>query len=283
MNEHSKRWIRLAGGVVGAALLVAAILVLWSRREQLNVALDALAQPSPMLFVLLPLCVLGNLALTSVMFRQLISRYGNVGQSEMTALIAASALANYLPLRPGLFGRVAWHAAVNGIPARHSLMTIVQALMLTAGGAAALLLMLLIAQQTSEAVLPWMLLAPAAMLLAASFVGARAWCLAGLARYLDLLLWIARYAMAFSLIGAPIDLSGAVAFACVGTFATMIPLSSNGLGLREWAIGLVAAQLAVTALELGITAELVNRAAEVLVFVITGVIGAAWLARRRRS
>jgi hypothetical protein len=284
VTEHGKRWIRLAGVVVGLALVAGAIVVLWQRREQVTHAMDALASPSPWLLALLLLSIVGNLALTSIMFHQLASRYGKVGAVEMQALIAASALANYLPLRPGLFGRMAYHATVNRIAARHSVLTIMQAVGLTACGAALLLLMLLLAQQLGGPSLWWMLPLPAVVLGALALMGdvrrVRPWCVAGLARYLDLLLWAARYAIAFALIGVPIELSGAVAFACVGTLATMVPLSASGLGLREWAVGLLAAQLAAAPLEMGITAELVNRAAEIVVVTIAGLAGATWLARR---
>lgn len=286
MTAGAKRWIRLAGVVIGLALLASAILVLWQRRDQVSDALEALANPSPMLIALLLLSVLGNLLLTGVMFHQLMNRYGKVGHLEMQALISASALANYLPFRPGLFGRVAYHAAVNNIPARQSLLTILQAVGLTAAGAVMLLVFLLIAQQFGAWLLWWLLPIPAVVLGGRLVIGgsehAQRWCGAALARYLDLLLWSARYAIAFTLIGEPIDLSAALAFACVGTLATMIPLSSNGLGLREWAIGLLAAQLATAPLEMGITAELVNRAAEIVVIVIAGCWGTAWLLKRSR-
>jgi len=286
VTAGAKRWIRLAGVVIGLALLASAILVLWQRRDQVSDALEALANPSPMLIALLLLSVLGNLLLTGVMFHQLMNRYGKVGHLEMQALISASALANYLPFRPGLFGRVAYHAAVNNIPARQSLLTILQAVGLTAAGAVMLLVFLLIAQQFGAWLLWWLLPIPAVVLGGRLVIGgsehAQRWCGAALARYLDLLLWSARYAIAFTLIGEPIDLSAALAFACVGTLATMIPLSSNGLGLREWAIGLLAAQLATAPLEMGITAELVNRAAEIVVIVIAGCWGTAWLLKRSR-
>ncbi len=286
MTDRRTRVLRFVGAALGVLLLAAAVFVLLQRREDVRDALDAISTASPFLIALLPLCVVANLALTGAMFHQLANRYGKVAMFEMQALIAASALANYLPLRPGFLGRVAYHKAVNDIAARHSVLTIAQAAGMTALGAMALLACAL-AAEAWPAMLAWMLPAPAIALLAIAMISgggaARPWCLAGLARYLDLLVWTARYAIAFTLVGAPIELRSAVAFACVGTLATMVPLSSNGLGLREWAVGLLAAPLAAIPLETGMTAELVNRAAEVVVIVIAGLAGAAVLARRRPS
>ncbi len=64
--------------------------------------------------------VLANLLLTGLLFTVLISRYGNVGRVEMQALIATATLLNFLPLRPGLFGRIAYHRTFNAIPAAAS-------------------------------------------------------------------------------------------------------------------------------------------------------------------
>lgn len=287
MNDRAKQRIRLIGVVVGLALMVAAVVLVVQRHEQVVAAFEAIKRPSPLLLMALPLCVLGNLLLTGAMFHQLMSRYGRVGHGEMQALIAASALANYLPLRPGLFGRVAYHAVVNRIPPSRSVRTIAQAILLTACAALALMTIVLLAPLIASHAVWIMLPAPAMLLLIVSAAwrapGVRPWCFAAMARYLDMLLWVARYALAFALVGAHVPVASAAACACVGTLATMIPFSSNGLGLREWAIGMMAAQLMAITLELGITAELVNRAAEVGVILLAGLAGWAWLARRGAS
>jgi hypothetical protein len=98
------------------------------------------------------------------------------------------------------------------------------------------------------------------------------------------IVWAVRYHAAFTLIGSPIPPATALAFACISMIASMVPLSSNGLGLREWAIGAAAPMLTAYQLELGLTAELVNRAAELAMVTVVGLAGAgylAWLRHRR--
>ncbi len=68
---------------------------------------------------------------------------------------------------------------------------------------------------------------------------------------------------------------------CVSVVAMLVPFVSNGLGIREWAIGLFAPFLGDSTLEIGLTAELVNRAAEIVVVVVAGVAAIVWLRCRR--
>jgi hypothetical protein len=112
--------------------------------------------------------------------------------------------------------------------------------------------------------------------------GARRLSLAALVRYAELFVWAVRYHAAFALIGAPIGWGAALALACVGMAAMLVPLVGNGLGVREWAIGLVSSRIAGGVLELGLTADLVNRAAELAVITALGLAGAGWLTRRAR-
>ena len=107
--------------------------------------------------------------------------------------------------------------------------------------------------------------------------------LAGLIRYVEVFVWAARYYAAFKLIDYTISIESALAFACISMIATLVPFFSNGLGLREWAIGLAAQLLTEYQLEHGITAELVNRAGELIVVLIVGLVGIAWLAHLRRK
>ena len=241
-------------------------------------------RPSSPLLVLLLACVLGNLVLTALMFSALMSRYGKVRLIEMQALIAAATLLNFLPLRPGLFGRIAYHKTVNEIRPVDTAKTIGQAIALSVAVAVCLTLCLVMVVQFQLTL--WMVLAvPLALLACGSLVGSiRLWALAGLIRYVEVFVWAARYYAAFALIDYSISIESALAFACISMIATLVPFFSNGLGLREWAIGLAAPLLTVAyQLEHGLTAELVNRAGELVVVLITGLIGIAFLTHLRRK
>jgi hypothetical protein len=125
---------------------------------------------------------------------------------------------------------------------------------------------------------------PVPLLVAATaFRRSRVWVVAGLIRYLEIMVWAVRYHAAFALLGSPIDANGALAFACVGSVSMLVPFVGNGLGLREWGIGLAAPLLTPYALELGLAAELVNRAAELVVILVLGLGGVAWVAAHARS
>jgi hypothetical protein len=108
-------------------------------------------------------------------------------------------------------------------------------------------------------------------------------------RYLDVLVWVVRYAVVFALIGSPIGLAGAVAVAAVSQVTLIVPLVGNGLGLREWAVGLTAASLPAWAMTgphgeaVGLTADLVNRGMEVMLAIPVGLASTAWLMRRSRA
>jgi hypothetical protein len=274
------RWIGL---VVGAVLMAAAVATVVSRRDIIAMNLAAIRQPGAWEVFLLLGTVIANVVLTGLMFSVLMSRYGRVGVVEMQALIAAAALANYLPLRPGLFGRVAYHKAFNKIPITATMTVTLTALGLSVAIGVYMAMALFAAGRASIPLwvvvgAPLPVLAAATALRASRIVGT-----AALIRYIEVLLLAVRYQAAFALIGAPIDPAMALAFACVSLVVTMIPLSGNGLGLREWAVGLASPMLTPYVLEVGMTADLVNRAAEAVVVVILGLSAFAWLAWHRRS
>jgi hypothetical protein len=202
---------------------------------------------------------------------------------EMQALMASTTLANYLPLRPGLFGRIAYHKVCHGIRARDSLRTVVEAMGLSALSLMVALPALAIGAKVGAPL--WVSLgAPPLIGAAGLFVAStRALSLAWLLRYTETMLTALRYHLAFQLVGTPVSAHTSVAIACVSMAASLVPFVSNGIGLREWAIGLLAPVLTSYALEQGIVAELVNRAAEVAMILPTGLIGAFVLWRRARS
>jgi len=267
---------------LGAALAAAALVVVGRQHGAVSGALEAVSRPSWGPVVLLIGAIGANVILSGLMYSVLISRYGRVGVVEMQALIASAALLNFLPLRPGLFGRIAYHRAVNDIAVVDSVKTAGQAIglsILTAGSLAAALLI--------GGLLPvpmWVLVALPLPVLAAGGLGGRLriWCRAGLVRYLEVLVWAVRYHAAFALIGRPIEVETALAFAVVGMITMSVPFVGNGLGVREWAIGLAAPLLSGHVLEIGLTADLVNRAAELAVIVVLGLAGLAWVGKKKR-
>jgi hypothetical protein len=281
-------WLRSVGIVLGVALLTAALVTVVRQHDTLARALGAvrqlpLAQRSGLIAMLIGSVVL-NVLLSGALFSVLMSPHGRVGHLEMQSLIAATALMNYLPV-PGFVGRIAYHKTVNHIAVRDSARIVLQAMALSMVVAAwfALAIAFTVRANVSLAI---PVAAPVPVLLLGSLAMSsrrRIFVWALLIRYVDALATAIRYVAAFSLIGSPIGVNGALAFAGVSMIATMVPFLSNGLGLREWAIGLAAPLLTGYQMELGITADLVNRAAEMLVFVVMGLAGLVFLARLKRA
>jgi len=284
--------MRRLGPALGLVLLIAALLMIWRQRAEVARALGAVSQMSPAdrtlhLGVLVG-TVLANIVCTATMFTLLMRRYGTVGLLEMQSLIAASTLLNYVPLRPGLFGRVAYHRLYNSIAVGDSIKAVLQAIILSFACVVMLGAAVGLSVKTGVWQWPAMLVPLAALVVAASAAAmsatTRRWSwpvLAAAIRYLDLLATAVRYYAAFALIGSPIGFEQAAAFACIAVVATMAPFLSNGLGLREWAIGLASPVLAAAQIELAITADLINRAVEIAVIVPAGLAGIVHLARLR--
>ncbi len=278
VGDGPPRWLRWAAFFGGAVLLGAAAWAVTRRRETFEGALDAMQRPDAAQLALLLGSVAVNVVGTGVMFSVLMARYGRVGRLEMQAIIATAALLNVLPLRPGLLGRIAWHKAVNEIPASATVVVSLQAAGLSVGVAAYVALALLGA---AAGVPLWVSAGLPVPVLAALW--RERFAAAALVRYLEVLVLAARYHAAFALVGSPVESEQALAFACVGVVAGLFPLLGNGLGVREWAVGAAAQVLTPYVLQQGLAADLLNRAAELLVVLVLGLAGAVWLARKRRS
>ena len=272
------RWIGLAFGVV---LVVAAVVTVVTQRDKIGSALAAIRHPHAVDVAVLFGTVFANIVLTGLMFSVLMSRYGRVGLVEMQALIAAAALANYLPLRPGLFGRAAYHKAFNDIAVGATVKVTLVALAISVAIAAYLAGALFIAGRASIPL--WVVVGGAVPVLVtvAAVPASRRIGAAALIRYVEVLLLAVRYQAAFALIGSPIDPAVALTIACVAVVVMLIPLTGNGLGLREWAVGIAALQLTPYVLELGLAADLVNRTAEALFVAVLGLGAFAWLTLKR--
>jgi len=276
-------YVRLLGLVLGVILLAAAVATVVARREIFGTALVAMRHPAAWDVALLLGTILANVVLTGLVFKVLMSRYGRVGVLEMQALIVAAALANFLPLRPGLFGRAAYHKAFNDIPVAATFKVTLAAMGLSVTIAAYLALALFAAGHTTIQL--WVMVAVPVPVLAAAAVlrRSRAIVVAGLFRYVEVMLLAVRYHAAFALIGSPIEHSSALTISCVSLVVTLVPLSGNGLGLREWAVGITAPLVTPWVVEMGLAADLLNRAAEVLLVLPLGIGAFAWLGWHRRS
>ena len=190
--------LRWAGLVLGTVLLVSAIATVAVRHELIGEALDAVRAPALPQVGLLVGTVVANLLLTGLLFSLLISRYGKVGVVEMQALIASAALLNFLPLRPGLLGRITYHRAINQIPIAATLKTTLQALGLSVALAGYVALALLVAARLEVPL--WAAIGLALPLLAAA-ASVKRWRLIAAAaaiRYVEVLLLAVRYHAAFA-------------------------------------------------------------------------------------
>lgn len=284
---------RVAGYVLGVGVLVAAVWAVASQREMLDSAWASLRRTPVWMIVTLVGLPAANLAATAGVLTLLIRRHGRVGMREMTALVASAWLLNYLPLRPGLVGRITYHKWVNGIGVRASVGVVLEAI---ACGAAALVMLVaagaVVARiEAHPAVLACAALTPSALAGIAStglqgHNRMRAMALA--LRYLDTLLWVLRYLLVFRAIGVPVSFVQAAGAAAVSQAVLLVPIVGNGLGLREWAVGAVSSAMPVAekgvrvTVTAGLAADLLNRALEVVAAVPIGLAGVAYLSGRIR-
>jgi hypothetical protein len=293
---RGKRWRRIVGSLIGLALLMAAAWVIYSQREQMEDAWASARHAPWWLLGLALLLPLVNWLLISLSFWIMMRRHGRIGLGEMCAAIGAAWLLNYLPLRAGMVGRVAYHRAVNRIAIADSVRVMV--LNLAIGGMAVLaMLAIALGMGAEDSLRLWgmVLSGPALVAAAATALAAKsggAWWLPAvfLLRYLDMLAWTARYAVVFTIVGSPIGLAGAVAIAAACQLALVVPFIGNGMGVREWAVGLTAAALPASLVSgggmiaaVGLAADLANRAAEVVAAVVVGQVSLLAIGRRLRA
>ena len=283
--DHRRRnWAvaKVAGFFFGLALFAAAIGMVWHQREAMSAALASARHPEWWQVALLAGAVAANIVLTALLFSILIARFGRVSLIEMQAIIASATLINFLPLRPGLFGRIAYHKAVHRIRAIDTGRTIVEASAISAILGAWLIGASLLARFAGVPL--WIgVTIPGPVLMALLFMrDHRRIAGASIVRYIEVFVWALRYWVAFQVMAHPIDGSTALALASVSMIASMTPFVSNGLGLREWAIGLLTPVMATGAmsLELGVAAELINRGAEIAIVLVLGLAGTMALVPR---
>ncbi len=302
-NVKRGRVRKLVSFCVGLLLILAAAWAAGRDPRGAQAALEALKQAPAGLVALAFALPVVSWCFTTMTFWTLTRRHGVVGVGEMAALMGSSWFLNFLPMKPGLVGRIAYHKSVNNIPIAGSFQVLGAAILCGAGSIAAALGVAIAA--TSASMPAWglgvVLAAPIGVFAALGFVVNRASTGGGAAagllrfdalgwRYADLLVWSARYMVAFELVGRSITPTQAVAVAAVSQLATLLPLIGNGLGIREWAVGLVVSALPASyvgasgnpAMVQGLSADLVNRVFEIGVAVPVGMVSTGWIAARLR-
>lgn len=278
---------------LGVLMLAAALWAVLSTEGLADRAWDAMRVAPWWLVAAALLLPILNWLLVSWSFAVLTRRYGAIGSGEMAALIGAAWLLNYLPVRPGLIGRLAYHKKVNHIALTDSARVLALAILLT--GAALGTILIASALQAKLTLSPFAG-AGAVAGLALIVGGGLTWAapdgwrlaLAYAARLLDCLVWMLRYLVVYALVGQPVTPGQAAAIAAVSQVVLLIPVIGNGLGLRELAVGFVGAALPAwyaaggpaPARADGYAADLVNRAVELAVAVPVGLACAGVVARR---
>ncbi len=292
-----KRW---AGYTLGAALLIACIVMAlrggdWQR----------LAEVEPSTFGWLILLVVLSLFFSTNVFSLLTIPYAPeekpVPWIVMLALISASTLLNYLPLRPGLIGRAAFLKKYYDIAYRSSVRILLIAITISAtiyGSIFALglrhhcpdfLITLLLAGAFILALLGAGMHVLHLLVRKRFRAATHMWYLTGVAihRFSEVAIATIRLMIVFHLLDVDIYFSHAAILATCGMFITLVGITPNGLGLREWLYGLIAASGffggdVEGGLRLGLQVALIDRAAESLVVIPSGLAGMVYLKNKPR-
>jgi len=280
LDRSQRKVLRRIGTVASVVLVVAAVVAIVRNAAIVDSLSRAFASPRWDALAVLAGTVVAQQVLTSTVFWLLMRRHGPVGFGEMNALIAGSTLANYVPLQAGSIGRLAYHKVVHGIPVKTSLVVILVAMGLVAVGLAALTVAGLWVSRAGASWW-WVAMAPLAWvpLLAGPATRVIGACL--VLRTVELLVIAVQSWAAFRLSGWDIEPMAAVGVAVVAAIANLTPFIGNGLGVREWAVGLAAPLLGGYETDAGLAAQLTGRAVDALMAVAMGGPALAWIASRR--
>ncbi len=287
MSPSLKRSAKVCGFIVGIALVIGAFVAIARSAPTVDHLRTAIVRPHWTAVAVALAAALANIAASGAMFHALVRLYGRITMLEMQALIAASSVLNYLPLRPGLVGRIAYQQVVCAIPLRRSTLSIVEAAVICALSIVWLALAVAVVHFTQARLIGGVVAAlPILAALAYAWPSdspTRVYFEAFFWRWIDLLAWTLRYAALFALLGVDLTPESAAAAACIAASANMIPFIGNGLGVREWAIGLAGPALATWPTDIGLAAELLNRAVDLIVVVPIGCACLPWIARAMRT
>jgi uncharacterized membrane protein YbhN (UPF0104 family) len=267
---------------ISMLLLVGAAYFVYKGTNGLEGVWDSIRAAPWWMIVLIVIGPMGNHLSVSMCLQALQSRHGKVGVREMFVLVGSAWLFNYLPMRPGLIGRIGYHKSINKIRLRDSLESSIWSGVL-AGIANCVILLLAIVMVRVPAiwsiVLPFV---PVVLMFACSpmMPGRKSRLLmkALAFRQIDVIVWLGRYWLAFQVLGMDIGIGDIAIISAVSQLASLMPLTGSGIGFREWGVGLTASASGHT-MSTAIAADLINRAAETLIVVPVGLVCTAMVAR----
>ncbi|MEM1098740.1 MAG: hypothetical protein AAGH92_08120, partial [Planctomycetota bacterium] len=235
-------WLRVVGWIVGLAALGGAV---WFAGRQVDLAVIRAVSPAALAGMSGLVGI--NLLLSGLLFsavHRVLPYDTAVPPPTMVALVAGSALLNYLPaIRAGLFGRAAYLKKMHGVALRDSGWALLIVTAVTAGVFAATAGPWLVLRMSTPAwhTIPWLGWAGSAAATLALIPGLR-FGLAGLLRsksggssLLMLALWVAlrtadlfaataRLWLAFSALGSPITLAEALVLSAASLLVRLIGL-----------------------------------------------------------
>jgi len=287
------------GFVVGVVLLAGAAAYLISEPDQLGKFVEQIKNAPAWAIAIVLVGPIFNWLCVGLCLHALVRRHGEVGRGEMLALVGSAWLLNHLPMRPGLIGRIGYHAKINSIRVRDSIEASVWSVIHAAvANAIALGLVLIVPTDLSLGMLVGVLLLPTVIASVLGGVLSVSKPRVGLLlfgfvyRGLDLFVWMARYAAAFAMLGIVVTPVQIVLITAASQFAQLIPLTGAGLGFREWGVGIAAKMSgsgsvgsvgsggAALSMRSAIGADVINRIAETLIVIPLGLVCSGIVAKR---
>lgn len=285
--------VRRVGFVLGVVLLCAAAVYLVANPSELRAFAERIRHAPAWAVLIVLLGPVLNWVFVSQCLWALNRRHGVVGRAEMLALVGSAWLLNHLPMRPGLVGRIGYHAKVNNIRVRDSVEASVWSLVhAVIANVLGLGLALLVQPGAGLGRLTLILSIPILVLIIAAMLAETKSDQLGLMvrglmwRYADLLVWMLRYAAAFAMLGIEITPVQIVLITAVSQVAQVIPITGGGIGFREWGVGLAATMSGGAQgidMRTAVGADLINRVAETMIVIPLGLVCTAIVTRRFKA
>ncbi len=289
-HQAPKRSRTRIGFVVGIFLLAGAAAYLVADPEQLKSFASNIRHAPLWATAVVLVGPILNWLFVGLCLHALVRRHGVVGRAEMLALVGSAWLLNHLPMRPGLVGRIGYHAKVNNIRVRDTIEASIWSMIHTAiANTIALGLMVMMPSDTPLGVLVLVLMIPIGVFAIISGFGFMhsakfGYLMLGLVfRNGDLLVWMIRYAAAFAMLGITITPVQIALITAASQIAQMIPITGSGFGFREWGVGFTAKMTssgAAITMRMAIGADVINRIAETIIVIPLGLICSGIVAKR---